>query len=48
MEANFIPFPRAYADLFIDVMDGEHDVFTPEIINQVNNDNEGDHDLHEE
>ena len=39
MQANFIPFPQADADLFIDVVDGDHEVFTPDIINQVNDRN---------
>ena len=48
MEANFIPFPRADADIFIDVVDGDHEVFSPDIINQVNDENEGDDEDHEE
>ena len=42
MQANFISFPRADADLFIDVVDGYHEVFTPDIINQVNDSNDND------
>ena len=42
MQANFIPFPRADADLFIDVVDGDYEVFTPNIINQVNDSNDDD------
>ena len=35
MAANFIPFKNADEDNFIDVVDGNHDVFLPDIINAI-------------
>ena len=35
MAANFIPFQHADEDNFIDVVDGNHDVFLPDIINTI-------------
>ena len=34
-DAGFIPYDRADADNFLDVVDDDHDVFTPDIINSV-------------
>ena len=38
-DAGFIPFDGADADNFIDVVDQDHDVFTPDIINSADDDN---------
>ena len=35
MDANFIPFQNTDKDNFIDVMDGNHEFFTPDIINSI-------------
>ena len=35
IDAGFIPYSQADVDTFIDVIDGEPDVFTPDIINTV-------------
>ena len=35
MAANFIPFTHADEDNFIDVVDGDHEVFLPDIINSI-------------
>ena len=35
MDAKFIPFRNADEDNFIDVVDGNHEVFTPDIINSI-------------
>ena len=39
-DAGFIPYNGADADNFIDVVDEHHDVFTPDIINSVADDDE--------
>ena len=38
IDAGFIPFPGADADNFIDIVDNDHDVFIPDIINSTNDD----------
>ena len=35
IDAGFIPYSQADVDTFIDVIDGEPDVFSPDIINAV-------------
>ena len=35
MDANFITFQNADEDNFIDVVDGNHEVLTPDIINSI-------------
>ena len=39
MDAGFLPYGRADPDNFVDVVDGNHDVFTPDVINSVEDDN---------
>ena len=38
MDANFILFRNSYKDNFIDVVDGDHEAFAPDIINTINDD----------
>ena len=35
MDAGFIPYGRADEGNFVDVVDGDHSVFTPDIINSI-------------
>ena len=42
IDAGFIPFSGADADTFLDVVDNDPDVFTPDIINSVD-DEEGEY-----
>ena len=44
MDAGFIPFTGADEDNFIDVVDGDFSVFSPDIINSVEDDTEEDID----
>ena len=36
IDAGFIPFPGADADNFIDIVDVDHTIFEPDIINSTN------------
>ena len=37
MDAGFIHFRAVGIDNFVDVVDGNHEIFTPGIINSINN-----------
>ena len=39
MEARFIPHKRADKGNFVDVVDGDREVFTPDIINSIDDEN---------
>jgi len=50
MDARFIPYGRADEGNFVDVVNGDHDVFTPDIINSIDDENvdKKDNDYQEE
>ena len=44
IDAGFIPFSGADADTFIDVVDGDPDVFSPDLINSVQDEDDGEYE----